>query len=251
MAGRILWIALALTFALPAAASATTVAYVGDSLGVGTVPYLRPLLTGVTIDDDNEIGRPSSVGLPILKSKVAANPDVVVFDLGTNDDPANPDALAADLAAARQIAGPRCMVMATLNRPPLNGVPVDGLNRAVTSFAAADGNVALVDWHARAQADPSLLISDGVHPTPEGYALRAKLLAAAIRSCGSGTPTAGGGHSHQPERPHRDADRTNLIEPVGGGSDSAGGGPSRASGPVREVAAEVGKSVGVGLDFGG
>jgi hypothetical protein len=167
MAGRVLGIALALALVVPAGASAS-VAYVGDSLGVGTVPYLRSALPGVTIDDDSEIGRPSSVGLPILQQKMSANPDLVVFDLGTNDDTANPDGLASDLVSARQIAGSRCMVIATLNRPPLNGVAVTGLNRAVTSFAAADGNVALVDWHARAQADPSLLIADGVHPTPDG-----------------------------------------------------------------------------------
>ena len=244
MVGRYLYgIALALSLALPATAGAS-VAYVGDSLGVGTVPYLRAELPGVTIDDDSEVGRPSSVALPILKSKLAANPDVVVFDLGTNDDPANASALAADLAAAREIAGPRCMVMATLNRPPLNGVAVDGLNRAVTSFAAADGNVALVDWHARAQADPSLLIDDGVHPTPAGYALRAKLFAAAIRSCGSGAPVAAGGHAHHRERPHRAADRSNLIEPIHQGR-------HRSSGPVRDLAAEVAKSVAVGVDFSG
>jgi lysophospholipase L1-like esterase len=245
MAGRVLGIALALTLALPVGASAS-VAYVGDSLGVGTVPYLRSALPGVMIDDDSEIGRPSSVGLPILKEKMAADPDVVVFDLGTNDDTANPDALASDLAAARQIAGSRCMAIATLNRPPLNGVPVDGLNRAVTSFASADGNVALVDWHARAQADPSLLIDDGVHPTPDGYALRAKLFAAAIRSCRSGAPTTGGGGTQHSE-PHRDADRANLIEPVG-----AGGGEKASKGhtPVHELATEIARSVAVGADFG-
>ncbi len=245
MAGRFLGIAVTLAaLALPTAANAS-VAYVGDSLGVGTVPYLRSELDGVTIDDDSEIGRPSSVALPILQSKMAANPDVVVFDLGTNDDPANPDALASDLTSARQIAGSRCMVIATLNRPPLNGVPVNGLNQAVTSFAAADGNVALVDWHARVQAGPSLLISDGVHPTPEGYALRAKLFAAAIRSCGSGSPSAGGGgggggHRHEP---HRDADRSNVIQLE----------VPHHHKPVRSVqglASEVAKSVAVGFDFG-
>jgi lysophospholipase L1-like esterase len=241
MAGRLLGIALTLALALPATAGAS-VAYVGDSLGVGTVPYLRSELTGVTIDDDSEIGRPSSAGLPILKEKMAANPDVVVFDLGTNDDTANPDALASDLASARQIAGSRCMVIATLNRPPYNGVPVTGLNDAVTSFAAADGNVALVDWHARVEQDPSLLISDGVHPTPQGYALRAKLFAAAIKSCGSGRPSSGGGPARH-HKPDPDADRSNVIQlerpkhhkPVP---------------PVRGLATEVAKSVAVGVDFG-
>jgi lysophospholipase L1-like esterase len=247
MSGRVLALAGALALALPAAANAS-VAYVGDSLGVGTVPYLRSELSGVTIDDDSEIGRPSSAGLPILEAKMAANPEVVVFDLGTNDDLANPDALASDLAAARQIAGTRCMVMATLNRPPLNGVSVDGLNRAVTSFAAADGNVALVDWHARAEADPSLLISDHVHPTGEGYALRAKLFAAAIRSCASGSPIrGGGGGGARHDEPHRDADRANLIEPVRSVADTPG---AKKSAPVRELATEVARSIAVGADFG-
>ena len=237
MAGRLLGIALALALALPAAANAS-VAYVGDSLGVGTVPYLRSELSGVKIDDDSEIGRPSSAGLPILQQKIAADPDVVVFDLGTNDDTANPDALAADLASARRIAGSRCMVIATLNRPPYNGVPVTGLNQAVTSFAAADGNVALVDWHARAQADPSLLISDGVHPTPQGYALRAKLFAAAIRSCGSGPP-----QGSRRQKPDPDADRSNLIQLERPKHD-------RSVNSVHGLAAEVGKSVAVGIDFG-
>ena len=244
MAGRFLWIALALSLALPASAAASVV-YVGDSLGVGTGPYLEDELGDVAINNDSDIGRPSGVGVPILQSLIAPGDEVVVFDLGTNDDPANPDALAENLDAARSIAGGRCMVIATLNRPPLNGVPVDGLNQAVTSFAAADGNVALVDWHARAQADPSLLIDDGVHPSPAGYALRAKLFANAIRSCASGSPAAGGGGRNQsPERDNPDADRADLIER-----------PEREPrgeppGPIRELVGEVAKSVAVGADFG-
>jgi hypothetical protein len=240
MAGRLLWIALVAALALPTTASAS-VTYVGDSLGVGTVPYLTDQLAGVEINDDSEIGRPSSAALPILESLISADAEVVVFDLGTNDDPSNPDALASDLLAARQIAGDRCMVIATLNRPPLNGVPVDGLNRAVTSFASADGNVALVDWHARAQANPALLIDDGVHPSPDGYALRARLFAAAIKACGSGQPKPG--RQHKPERPHQDADRSNVIEleqPK----------PDKPPTTVRAFAGAIAKSVAVGVDFG-
>lgn len=218
--------------------------YVGDSLGVGTVPHLRPELPGVAIDDDSEIGRPSGAALPILEGLISPDSEVVVFDLGTNDDPANPEALASDLAAARAIAGDRCIVVATLNRPPLNGVPVDGLNRAVDSFAATDGNVALVDWHARAEADPSLLIDDGVHPSLDGYALRAQLFAKAIRSCASGSP-GGGGRSREdrPERDHPDADRSDVLE-----LDAPD--PRKPPSPIRELADEVAKSVAVGADFG-
>ncbi len=236
MAGRLLWIAVALSLALPATAAASVV-YVGDSLGVGTGPYLEDELAGLAINNDSDIGRPSGVGVAILESLIAASDEVVVFDLGTNDDPSNPGALAANLAAARSIAGSRCMVIATLNRPPLNGVPVDGLNSAVTSFARADGNVSLVDWHARAEADPSLLIDDGVHPSPEGYALRARLFAHAITSCGSG------GSKPRPDRDHPDADRADVIEvqlPD----------PRKPVNSVRDLANQVAKSVAVGADFG-
>ena len=240
MAGRLLWIAVALSLALPASAAASVV-YVGDSLGVGTGPYLEDELEGVAINNDSDIGRPSGVGVAILQSLIAPDDEVVVFDLGTNDDPGDPDALAEDLAAARSIAGGRCMVVATLNRPPLNGVPVDGLNRAVTSFARADGNVSLIDWHGRAESDPSLLIDDGVHPSPEGYALRAKLFAEAITSCGSG------GSKPRPARNRNlpDADRADVFdrpeEPQR---------PERPASPIRELAGEVAKSVAVGADFG-
>ena len=99
MAGRILGIALAACLALPAGAAAS-VLYVGDSLGVGTSPYLRQQLDGTALSVDAEIGRPSGVGVDVLRSEIAPEHDAVIFDLGTNDDPANPDALAADLAAA-------------------------------------------------------------------------------------------------------------------------------------------------------
>ena len=184
MVGRSLVLAVALALAVLPATAGASVLYVGDSLGVGTSPYLRSQLGGTGLEVDAEIGRPSGVGVDVLGSLIAPEHDVVVFDLGTNDDPAAPQALASDLGDARGIAGDRCLVVATLNRPPLNGVPVDGLNRAVTSFAAGDPNVSLVDWHAAAEADPQLLI-DGIHTDAEGYALRAGLFADAIASCGA------------------------------------------------------------------
>ncbi len=72
---------------------------------MGTGPYLEDELDGVAINNDSDIGRPSGVGVAILQSLIAPDDEVVVFDLGTNDDPGDPDALAEDLAAARSIAG--------------------------------------------------------------------------------------------------------------------------------------------------
>ncbi len=53
---------LAASLLVPAGAGAA-VLYVGDSLGVGTGPYLREQLGGEAMSLDAEVGRPSSVGV--------------------------------------------------------------------------------------------------------------------------------------------------------------------------------------------
>ena len=238
--------------AIPASAHAS-VLYVGDSLGVGTAPYLRSELGASGLDVDAEIGRPSGVGVGLLGSLIAPEHDVVVFDLGTNDDPGAPDALASDLAAARKIAGDRCIVLATLNRPPLNGVSVDGLNDAVTSFAAGDPNVSLVDWHGAAASDPGLLI-DGIHTDADGYALRARLFADAIASCG----TFGGASASTPSDELED-ESGELPPAASAGRNTDPGAPrekpaatkrDRQEAQVLVVATEVARAVATGADFG-
>jgi hypothetical protein len=242
---RILGLALAIVL-LAAGPATAAVLYVGDSLGVGTAPYLRDDLGGTALAVDAEIGRPSGVGVDVLRSSIGPEHDVVVFDLGTNDDPAAPEALAADLTEARAIAGDRCLVVATLNRPPLNGVSVDGLNRAVTRFAARDAGVELVDWHGAAAADPGLLF-DGVHASPDGYALRASLFADAIGAClafggaGSGVasdPTPPAGLEHEPDA-ELPAPQPPSPQPR-----------SRRPDPLHALALEVAKAISVGAEFG-
>jgi hypothetical protein len=236
VAKRILGLSLILAIAAAAPAAAQVV-YVGDSLGVGTEAPLRGQLGDVSLDLDAKIGRPSAAGLGVLEQLLSGEHQAVVFDLGTNDDPAAPQALAANLAAARELAGGRCMVVATLNRPPLNGVSVAGLNRAVTSFAAADAATELVDWHAAAEAEPSLLF-DGVHASGSGYALRAEMFAQAIRSCltlGTGADAMPApGPQLERERPPRQPTPR----------------PRPAPDPVRAVAQELARAVVVGAEFG-
>ena len=231
---------LALTLALLAPASAgASVLYVGDSLGVGTAPPLREQLTGVAIDVDAKTSRPSGVGVGVLSASIAPEHEVVVFDLGTNDDPAAPEVLASDLAQAREIAGDRCLVVATLNRPPLNGVSADGLNRAVTRFAAQSPEVELVDWRGAAAASPELL-TDGVHATPEGYALRAQLFADAIGACLAFGDTSATAPPPQPE-PAAQVPKPSAPKPPP---------PPREPDPIRVVALELAKAIAIGAEFG-
>jgi hypothetical protein len=200
-AAAIIWVSQP----LPASA-AGGVLVVGDSLEVGTSPYLRGLLRGIPLTVDAQTSRPSSTGVAILRSRLQSGDQVVVFDLGTNDDPAQPQALAADLAAVRSIVGGRCVVVATLNRPPYNGVSIDGLNGAVRDFAVGSPPTQLVDWRAAVLANPGLLGSDGVHASSAGYAMRAQLVAQGILNCLAGNaavPSATGapeGESPQPTR---------------------------------------------------
>jgi hypothetical protein len=194
---RLLAACALLVLAVPAAARAQTgpVLMVGDSLTVGTAPPLKRELAGTRIVSDGLTGRRSDEAVAVLRSLFAGDERVVVFDAGTNDDPGDPSRLAGSLSEARAISGNRCLVVATVSRPPYRGVSVDGLNRAVREFAVSEPNVQLVDWRSVAVSRPDLLNDDRVHPTPEGYAYRAGLFADAIRGCGSG---GGGGQGGLP-----------------------------------------------------
>jgi lysophospholipase L1-like esterase len=173
--------------AVAAAPASASVLVVGDSLEVGSGPYLRATLPGTTLSIDAVVGRTSSEGVRVLAARLDPSVDVIVFPLGTNDSPSSPGTLAADLDAAARLAGDRCMVVATIVRPPVRGTSVAGLNRVVESFAARTG-AQVADWRAAVGAFPSLLGRDGVHAVGDGYALRASLIAEAVDGC-----TLGGG----------------------------------------------------------
>ncbi len=215
--------ALATTGAFAPAAGAA-VLVVGDSLGVGTEGALRAALPDAEIQADGLNGRSSVEGVSVLSDLLAPEHDTVVFDLGTNDGNAAVGVTAGSLAAARQLTGDRCLVVATLNRPPLAGIPIDGQNEMIRRFAATTPNVALVDWNDAASATPGALRPDGVHATPAGYALRGALFADAIRG---GCLGRGGDASAAP--------------PIGGRAASGSTRPAprraapRPSGPALEI----------------
>jgi hypothetical protein len=149
---------------------------VGDSLTVGSAAYLRDRL-GPQVEIDADPGRPSSVGLGVLRDRLGPSHTIVSFDLGTNADPSRPGALAGDLRKARDLAGARCLVVTTINGPG------DGaLNDVIERFARSASNVQLVDWHSIAHRE-DLLGGDGIHSTPDGYRLRADAEIAAMVAC--------------------------------------------------------------------
>jgi lysophospholipase L1-like esterase len=153
---------------------------VGDSLEVGSGPYLRQALAGIEVEVDAERSRTSSAGLRVLAAELRDDHEVVVFPLGTNDLSAS--TLESNLAAAQELAGGRCMVVATIARPNERGSSTAELNRAVEAFAARAG-AQVMDWHTAALSTPGVLGRDRIHATSEGYALRGSLLAEAVQGC--------------------------------------------------------------------
>jgi lysophospholipase L1-like esterase len=180
-------------FAPPAAAfqpAGDAVLVIGDSLEVGSGPYLRSALPAMSLDVDAEKGRTSSQGVRVLAERLRPEHGVIVFPLGTNDSPSDPGGLAANLAAVGELAGDRCIVVATIVRPPVGGVSVAGLNRVVEQFAGQTG-AQVADWRSVVRSIPSLLGRDGVHAIGEGYGVRASLLAEAVQNCLLGGAASG------------------------------------------------------------
>ena len=242
----VLYAAAALV-ASQAAAQSGPVLVVGDSLEVGTGPHLRRELAAVPVTVDARRGRPSSEGVRILRERLRSGHQVVVFDLGTNDDPSRTATFARNLAAARKLAGDRCLVVSTLARPPAGGVPVDGLNRIIRDFADATPDARLVEWEAAVKANPALLTSDDVHATRAGYAARARLVAAGVEECfGAVDPPR---EAPEPEPPRARGPRNQAA--VGSWSELLGRAPyGLVAGYVRWVADIVilaGQNVGGAL----
>jgi hypothetical protein len=103
----------------------------------------------------------------------ADGPDVLVYALGTNNG-ASPEQIeqVVDLAA-----GIDRIVFVNVAVP--RGWETD-TNFALEQVAGILENVAIVDWHATAGGDSSLLRSDGYHPNADGAAVWAGLIIRAI-----------------------------------------------------------------------
>lgn len=164
----------------PSAPSAPGVLDVGDSLSVGTAPYLRARLPGYRIAWDYDVGLHAYDAARIV-TVTRPLPHVVIVSAGTNDDPRIVSTFARAVSTIVDAAGPgRCVVWPTIVRPPAVGASYDGINRTLARAAARHRNLVLVDWVRLVSAHRWWLAADGVHVSAAGYRARATAIAGAV-----------------------------------------------------------------------
>ena len=159
----------------------------GDSLSVGTDPYLRKQLRGYRIDRLYDVGLHAYEAATIVERTRPALPSVLVVSAGTNDDPRIVSAFWRAVSDIVRAAGrERCVVWPTIARPPAVGASYDGLNRALARVAGRHTNLVLVDWARMVRRHRGWLSRDGVHVSVAGYRARAVAIASAVKTrCGS------------------------------------------------------------------
>ena len=158
--------------------------HVGDSLGVGTKPYLTQALDDWKVDQSVKVARHGFEAISILRNR-GHLPGAIVMSIGGNDDPNNVDGFRQTVAKTMRIAGPkRCVVWPNhFSSKPVNGGTFDGYNRVLEDFEDRNRNFRIVNWVAIARAHPGWLAADGLHVNPTGYQARARAIAKQVRKC--------------------------------------------------------------------
>ena len=109
---------------------------------------------------------------------------VLAVSLFTNDDAWHVSELTHAVHAS--LHGQRCVVWATIKRPPVAGVSYAAANRALVDLTGSyPGRLWVVDWASAVARHPGWLGRDRVHATPAGRPARARMYAAAAQMCTS------------------------------------------------------------------
>jgi hypothetical protein len=179
-------LALVLLLAAPAVAQALSRRLLvnGDSLAVGTKPYIPKELGGWKVTQSATVSRHASQGADVMRSYGRSLPRVIHVSLGTNDDPNDVAGFRAAVRDVMDVAGSRrCVVWTNIVRPPAAGASYAGYNRVLARESSRRDNLRVVNWVRMVRAHPEWLVGDGVHVNVEGYRARAKAVASAVRRC--------------------------------------------------------------------
>lgn len=154
---------------------------VGDSLAVGTQPYLAALLAGRNLVTDVRNGITTPQGMRLLRMSLRnVVPKTVVVSLGTNDG-GDPGRFANRLRRTLALLpSDTCVVWSTIIRPRRKG-PYRPLNRVLHKLGKQDPRLVVVDWE-HAVRGGAVFLPDGLHADPDGYRYRSAMIADAINA---------------------------------------------------------------------
>jgi hypothetical protein len=156
----------------------------GDSLAVGTQPYLPRELGGWRVVQSVAVSRHAPEGAEVMRAYGRALPRVIHVSLGTNDDPRAVSSFRAAIRAVMEAAGPhRCVVWTNVVRPAVQGTSYAGYNHVLAKEARSRDQLRLVNWARLVRRNPQWLTGDGVHVSAEGYQARAHAVARSVRRC--------------------------------------------------------------------
>jgi hypothetical protein len=157
---------------------------VGDSLALGTEPYLGRDLGGWRVHTSASISKNAAQGAQELARRGRHLPPVVVASLGTNDDPHGVSGFEHEVRTALGAVGKHgCVVWPNIVRPAVGGATYAGFNRVLGRLGAKHDNLRIVDWVAMVAHNSAWLGDDGVHPDATGYEERARAIARQVRRC--------------------------------------------------------------------
>jgi lysophospholipase L1-like esterase len=166
------------------AAPADNLLVLGDSLAVGTMPYLDGMLPSeVNVTWDAVDGRTTPQGIESLQFDLHdVEPEVVAVSLGSNDgpDPARFTSRIRRLLA--DVSPTTCVAWFSIVRPLRKG-RYGALNRALRTEARRDRRLVVINWdHAVRRG--TVTLPDGLHADPAGYRYRsAKIVQAVHAGC--------------------------------------------------------------------
>ena len=152
-----------------------SITLIGDSLTVGATAAFQSLAPDANID--GKVGRQMSAGYDIVSSMKSSGTlgDNVIIELGTNGT----FSTTAGQSLIDNIGSDRQIYWVNTYGPSLGWYTE--VNSVISSLAAANSNVTMVDWASEGMAHPEYFAADGIHMTSEGYSAFARLMYNAVQ----------------------------------------------------------------------
>jgi lysophospholipase L1-like esterase len=150
---------------------------IGDSILYGGQYAITAALPEWTLAYDAVNGRSSVSGVAIAEAQAAAGYDVVVVELGTNDqsETAFRDHARQILTSLKDLP----LVLWQTVKGPVEVTAADEINAAIRELATSRGNTAVADWAGSIKDEE--LSYDGVHPSLGNEDAMARIVAPMLR----------------------------------------------------------------------